>query len=106
MAADLLKTLADAGNSKAQAILSNTKAKGYWQELLNAMNQADAAKTHAAAAKLKAEFDTGELVNWKQAVEVGGDALKLGVEAVKVLKGGPVGKTPKLSIIKPRPPMK
>lgn len=88
LAADLLKTLADAGNSKAQALLSNTKAKGYWQELLNAMNQADAALTQAAANKLKAEFDTGEFVNWKQIVEVGGEALKLGVEATKMIKGG------------------
>lgn len=88
LAADLLTTLADAGNSNAQALLSNTKAKGYWQELLNAMNQADAAKTQAAANKLKAEFDTGEFVNWKQIVEVGGEALKLGVEAAKMIKGG------------------
>lgn len=88
LAAELLKTIADAGNSDAQAILSNTKAKGYWQELLNAMNQADAAKTQAAATKLRAEFDTGVFVNWKQIVEVGGEALKLGVEAAKVIKGG------------------
>ena len=106
LAAELLKTLADAGNSNAQALLSNTKAKGYWQELLIAMNQADAAKTQAAASKLRAEFDTGEFVNWKQVVEVGAEALELGIEAAKVFKGGKVVKTPKLSRIKPRPPMK
>ena len=70
------------------------------------MNQADAAKTQAAASKLRAEFDTGVLINWKQVVEVGAEALELGIEAAKVFKGGKVVKTPKLSKIKPRPPMK
>ena len=61
----ILKTLADTGNANAQALLTNKRAEGYAQELINATVKADADKVKAAAIKLSAEWDTGEFTNWK-----------------------------------------
>lgn len=74
-AAAIAKTLAETGNMKASALLTNEKAKGYWQELLNATALANNDGIKAAAIKLSAEWDTGEYTNWKTWTELGKDAL-------------------------------
>lgn len=56
--------------AKALANLNNERAKGYWQELLNATLHARADQVRAAAAKLSAEFETGEYTNWKTWAEL------------------------------------
>lgn len=71
----IAKTLAETGNANANALLTNEKAKGYWQELLNATAQANNDRIKAAAIKLSAEWDTGEYTNWKTWTELGKDAL-------------------------------
>lgn len=64
------KALADINNANAQALLTNEKAKGYWQELLNETVKADATAIQAAATKLAAEWSTGEFTNWKTWAEL------------------------------------
>lgn len=71
----LAKTEAEKGNVEAQAVLTNEKAKGYWQELLNATAHADADKAKAAAVKLATEWQTGEYTNWKTWVNTATDAI-------------------------------
>ena len=56
--------------SEAIAKLNNERAEGYWQELLNATIQANSDKMRAEAAKLSAEFETGEYTNWKTWVDI------------------------------------
>jgi hypothetical protein len=73
---DLLKTVAETKNLDASAILTNNKAQGYWQELLNATSQANSQAVQAAAQKLSAEFNTGEFTNWKTWADLGVDAIK------------------------------
>lgn len=73
---DLLKTVAETKNLDASAILTNNKAQGYWQELLNATSQANSQAVQAAAQKLSAEFNTGEFTNWKTWADLGTDAIK------------------------------
>ena len=71
----LAKTEADKGNLEALAVLTNEKAKGYWQELLNATAHADADKAKGAAVKLATEWQTGEYTNWKTWVNTASDAI-------------------------------
>lgn len=59
------KALADTNNANAQALLTNEKAQGYWQELLNETVKADSTAIQAASTKLAAEWQTGEFTNWK-----------------------------------------
>ena len=66
----LLKSIADTGNANAQALLTNNKAQGYFQELVNATAHADADTVKAMAMKLTAEFNTGEFTNWKTWTEL------------------------------------
>lgn len=61
----ILKAEAEAGNSQAQSILNNKKAEGYATELANAIMHAESDEVRAAAAKLEAEFRTGDTINWK-----------------------------------------
>lgn len=68
--------------TKAMEILTNNKAAGYWQELLNATITANAAKTQAAAQKLATEWGTGEFKNWKTWITLGKDVLGQGVKAI------------------------
>lgn len=74
----ITKGLADIGNTNAQALLTNKKAEGYFQELMNETAKANAAGIQAAAMKLANEWNTGEFTNWKTWAE-------LGVEAVNTL---------------------
>lgn len=74
----IAKTMAEIGNTEAQELLTNKKAEGYWQELLNATKQADADAARAAAIKLSTEWETGEYTNWRT-------WTKLGVEAVNTV---------------------
>lgn len=71
----ILKTEAETGNEHAQAALSNEKAKIVYQELLVAMQNADANTTKAKAIELAAMWDTGEFTNWKTWVESGATAI-------------------------------
>lgn len=64
-AAELAQTLANSNNQAAQALLTNEKAKGYWQELLNDTIRADNDKIKTTSIKLAAEWSTGEFTNWK-----------------------------------------
>lgn len=61
----IIKTQAEIGNVNAQELLTNKKAQGYYQELLNATAMADNDKIKTAAVKLASEWTTGEFVNWK-----------------------------------------
>lgn len=61
--------------AKALANLNNKRANGYWQELLNATTHAKADEARAAAAKLSAEFETGEYTNWKTWAELAKSAI-------------------------------
>lgn len=71
----ILKTEAETGNEIAQAALSNEKAKIVYQELLVAMQNADANTTRAKAIELAAMWDTGEMTNWKTWVDTGAKAI-------------------------------
>lgn len=68
--ADTHQSEASGQAAKALAELNSARANGYWQELLNATMHAEADKTRAAAAKLAAEFETGEYTNWKTWLDV------------------------------------
>lgn len=74
-AADIAQALASAENSKTQAILTNEKAKGYWQELLNDTARANAAGVQAAAVNLASEFNFGDLYNAKYWIQVAKGAV-------------------------------
>lgn len=71
----IAKGMAEAGNAEAQALLNNSRAEGYWTELLNAVKHADADSIKAAAIKLSAEWSTGEFTNWKTWVDTGINAV-------------------------------
>lgn len=71
----IAKTMSETGNMNANALLTNNKAQGYWQELLNATALANNDGIKAAAIKLSAEWDTGEYTNWRTWTELGKDAL-------------------------------
>ena len=91
----LFKSIAEANNLDASALLNNKKAMGYAQELANAIviakateSQAASAAVKAAAEKLLAEWNTGEMVNWKTIVDY---AVK-GVDVIgKYIIGGKLG---------------
>lgn len=78
----IAKTLAEIGNTEAQELLTNKKAEGYWQELLNATKQADSDAIKAAAVKLSTEWETGEFTNWKTWAELGVKAVNTVVKAI------------------------
>ena len=79
--AQVLQTMANANNQEAQALLTNEKAQGYWQELLNDTVRADSDKIKATAIKLASEWSTGEFTNWKTWAD-----LAMGVSS-EILKG-------------------
>ena len=76
----IANSLADTGNKNAQALLTNKRAEGYFQELLNGTANANANTVRAAADKLSKEWVTGEFTNWKTWVDLGlnvtGDILQ------------------------------
>ena len=73
----IIKTQAETGSAEAQALLTNKKAQGYYQELLNATQSADSDKIKAAAIKLATEWTTGEFTNWKTWVDTAKDATSM-----------------------------
>ena len=107
----IAKTLAETGNNNAQALLTNSKAQGYWVELMNATTEANAAmknadantrnadantrnaatnekmyendKVRAAAMKLATEWKTGEFTNWKTWVDTSCQGINTIGNAVK-----------------------
>lgn len=86
----ILKTEAETGNQEAQELLTNEKAKYVFQELLVAMQNANANEVRAKASELSVMWDTGEFTNWRTWVEVGAKALNSisGVVNIgKALKG-------------------
>ena len=82
----IAKTMAEIGNTEAQELLTNKKAEGYWQELLNATKQANADAVRAAAVKLSNEWETGEYTNWKTWATLGVQAVNTVANAVSVVK--------------------
>jgi len=82
----IAKTMAEIGNTEAQELLTNKKAEGYWQELLNAPNQADADAVRAAAEKLSTEWETGEYTNWRTWAELGIEAVNTVSKAIGSVK--------------------
>jgi len=74
--AALFKTQAEKNDLDASALLNNTKAQGYWTELLNETKKADAAGVQAAAMKLASEWNTGEFTNWKTWADMGMKAIQ------------------------------
>lgn len=81
--AELFKTEAEKLNLDANALLTNTKAQGYWQELLNETAKADAAGIQAKAQKLAAEWNTGVFTNWKTWADLGMNAVKAAGSLIK-----------------------
>lgn len=75
--AEGLKNIGDYDAAEAIAKLNNTKAEGYWQELIIAAAHADAHKMEAAARKLAAEFQTGDYTTWKTWYDMGIDVLAM-----------------------------
>lgn len=75
--AELVKTASEGENQKAQSLLNNNKAMGYFTELMIAQQNANSKKTEAYAKKIVAEFSTGEDTNWKTWVDLAERALKL-----------------------------
>lgn len=63
--------------------LNTDRKKGYWVELANATKNADSDATRAAAAKLAAEWTTGEYTNWKTWVSVAKDAVGAITDIIK-----------------------
>lgn len=63
--------------------LTNKKVENYMQELLNATAIADAATIQAYAAKLAAEFNTGEFSNWKTWEGLAENILKILIGIIK-----------------------
>lgn len=72
---DLALAEAQSKNLDATALLTNEKAKGYWQEMMIAQQNADQDGIKAAAIKLASEWTTGEFTNWKTWVELGKNAI-------------------------------
>lgn len=98
IATEIAQAEADAGNKKAQQILTSEQAKGYWTELLNATAHADSDKIKAAAIKLAMEWETGEFTNWKTWVDLGTntinnllEGIKGGIDITKSGKPKPIG---------------
>lgn len=85
--ADLFKTEAEKMNLDANALLTNEKAKGYWQELLIATKNSDSQAIQAAAQKLASEWNTGEFTNWKTWTELGIKAVGTVGDLIKSIKG-------------------
>lgn len=85
----IANTLADTNNKVAQELLTKNKAKGYWQELINATKEADSDAVRAAAQKLASEWNTGELTNWKTWVDLGIEGVNTVANAVGVVKPKP-----------------
>jgi len=81
--ADLFKTEAEKKNLDANAILTNEKAKGYWNELMNETAKANAAGVQAAAIKLASEWNTGEFTNWKTWTELAKGAIQSAGSLIK-----------------------
>jgi len=79
----IAKTMAEIGYAEAQELLTNNKAVGYWQELLNATKQADAEAVKAAAIKLSTEWETGEYTNWRTWADLGVKAINTVAGAIK-----------------------
>lgn len=77
LVSEITQKLAASNNANAQALLTNEKAQGYFKELLNDTIKADASATQAAAQKLSAEFNTGEMINWKTWKDLAESILKL-----------------------------
>lgn len=83
VAAAITKTQAEAGDAAAKALLSNKKAEGYFQELMNETLKAKAAgkmadndEVKAAAIKLASEWSTGEFTNWKTWTDLAGKGIE------------------------------
>lgn len=81
-AAEIAEAWGAATNNQAMSELNTERKRGYWTELLNATiqaeasrSQADSAKVRAAAEKLSTEWKTGEYKNWKTWVEIGKDVI-------------------------------
>ena len=72
----LLKSAAEINNISANTLLTDKKIGGYWQELVNETKKADAAGMQAAAAKLSAEFNAGELQNLKFWIQMSTEVIK------------------------------
>jgi hypothetical protein len=72
----LFKTTAEKNNLDANALLTNTKAQGYWNELLNETKKANAEGIKAAAQKLSAEWGTGEFTNWKTWTDLANESVQ------------------------------
>jgi hypothetical protein len=79
----IAKTMAEIGYTEAQELLTNKRAEGYWQELLNATKQADAEAVKAAAVKLATEWETGEYTNWRTWANLGVKAVNTVANTIK-----------------------
>lgn len=73
----VLKTQAETGNIMANKILTDKKAEGYYQELLNATSRADSDRIRALSTKLATDWGTGEYVNWRSVADMASSGLNL-----------------------------
>lgn len=75
MSLELGEVASAIGKNNAAAELDTERKRYYWQEMLNAIAHADAAKMNAAAKQLEAEYKYGETMTAKWWIENGGRAL-------------------------------
>lgn len=74
-AAEIAKIAAETAGIEAVKELNNAKKNALWEELIIATRNADANQQKAAAAKLAAEWSTGEFTNWKTWINIADDAI-------------------------------
>lgn len=86
----IAKTMAETSNTEMNELLTNNRAKGYWQELMNATKDSDSRRMQAEAMKLASEWGTGEFTNWKTWTTLAENGLGLVFDGVKAFT--PAGK--------------
>lgn len=80
----IIKTQSEIGQLNAQEALTTEKARGYYQELLNATKSANSEEVKAIAIKLAAEHSTGEYTNWKTWVDMAEKGIGMAADIVKM----------------------
>ena len=82
--AELNKLASEKAGLDAGALLNNTKAQGYFKELLIAGINAESGRMEAEAKKLQAEFETGKETTWKTWYNIGKDVIGFLLKGAKI----------------------
>lgn len=86
--ADLLLTLSQSANAEASAALNSEKANYYFKTILNDTARANASGVQAAAAKLAADFQFGDLYNTKFWIQLGDKIVNDVIKGAGAIKPG------------------